>query len=319
MSEQISSGSSPEAVEQTLQHELSHGDVLLATARPILRHLLSHLDQSIFSDQVLATVRGMMIHVARQMAFTLAESVGTNDRIFFVDENHEEIALALLEEPDFLAHAHALTIEANIADRLAQRSGIDAVLSPLMQELAASAEQTIAADAMHVLAAQARFMQQQRRMELPLNELPETLFERAMGIFRDQTVQHAEHSDKAEKAMRDVYKPNERRVGRILRLISAMRQNARRALDVDDAGLSIFVTALGMAADQDRDTAILSLGENQFARLALSLRAAGLSQSAVEEQFLYLHPEISLPDGFETIRADRAAAMLHDAQAEGTH
>ena len=101
------------------------------------------------------------------------------------------------------------------------------------------------------------------------------------------------------------------------KLVMAMGSNAKRALAVDHAGLSLFSTALFMASEQDRDVVLLSLGENQCARLALSLRAAGLGQSAVEEQFLYLHPEIALPDGFDAVRADRAAALLTSA-APGT-
>jgi hypothetical protein len=61
---------------------------------------------------------------------------------------------------------------------------------------------------------------------------------------------------------------------------------------------------------------VLSFADRQFARLALALRAAGLKQQAVEEQFLYLHPEISLPDGFDRLRADRAAALLAGSRPE---
>ena len=61
---------------------------------------------------------------------------------------------------------------------------------------------------------------------------------------------------------------------------------------------------------------MLSFADRQFARLALALRAAGLKQQAVEEQFLYLHPEIALPDGFDRLRADRAAALLAGSRPE---
>ncbi|WP_271077753.1 hypothetical protein [Aurantiacibacter sp. MUD61] len=319
MSEQNSSGSSASAVEKTLQRELAHGDVIIATAPPILRHLLANVDHALFSDEVIATIRGMMLHLAQQMLANLVDVRGINNRTEFIEENLDEIALALLDETDFLSHAHAITIEAKLASNLSRRSGIDAVLSPLLQELAASTDEAVAAGAMHALAAQARFMQQQGRMELPIYELPHDLFERAMQIFREHTAEHGESAASAEKAMCDAYDPDQRRVAQFIRLISAMQHRANRALAVDHAGLSIFVTAVSMAADRKRDTVIMSLGENQCARLALSLRAAGLSQSAVEEQFLYLHPEITLPDGFDTIRADRAAAMLDEALNEGMH
>lgn len=319
MSEQNSSGNAAESVEKTMQRELAHGDVIIATAPPILRHLLANVDHALFNDQVIATIRGMMMHLSREMLFTLAEGSGVNDRPAFIADLQEKLAVALLEEADFLAHAHALTIEAQYAERLSQRSGIDAVLSPLLQELAASSDETAARGAMLALAAQARFMQQQRRMELPLNELPHDLFERAMQLFREHTADHAEKAADAEKTMCDAYNPGQRRVGQFVELISAMQHRATKALEVDHAGVSIFVTALGMAAEQSRDVAIMSLGENQLARLALSLRAAGLGPSAIEEQFLYLHPDVSLPEGFASLRVDQATTILESARSEGTH
>ena len=302
-----------------MRQELAHGDVVIATARPILRHLLANADQAIFSDEIIATVRGMMLHLSRQMLAEQAKQSGTNDIQGFIGNCQDDIALALLDDTDFLALTHSMTIEAQIASRLSQRSGIDPVLSPLLQELVASKDETVAADAMRVLAAQARFMQQQRRMELPLGELPEPLFERALQIFADSCAEHSLDCSAAMDSLRGNYDPRQRRIGKISRLIANMQHNAKRALEVDHAGLSIFITALGMAAEQERETIVLSLGENQCARLAISLRAAGLGQSAVEEQFLYIHPEITLPEGFDTIRSDRAAAMLSDAQIEGMH
>ncbi|MDE1466637.1 hypothetical protein [Aurantiacibacter sp. D1-12] len=318
MSEQDQSGATPEAVEATLRQELAHGDVVIATAKPILRHLLANVDQALFSDEVTATIRGMMRDLARQMLFHLAEvSDGGSDRAAFAEQYQNDLSIDLLDHAEFLAHAHAITIEAHIATRLSQRSGIDPVLSPLLQELAASNDEIVAAEAMNVLAAQARFMQQQRRMELPLTELPVELFERAMQVFDDFCVRHAMSGASAVHAMRNKHDPEQRRVARIKRLVSSMQHNAKRALEVDHAGLSIFVTALGMASEQARETAILSLGENQCARLAIGLRAAGLGQSAVEEQFLFLHPEITLPEGFDALHTDRAIAILSEARIEG--
>jgi hypothetical protein len=80
--------------------------------------------------------------------------------------------------------------------------------------------------------------------------------------------------------------------------------------------VSIFATALAVASRQERDLAVLSLSGRQFARLALSLRAAGLSQPEVEAQFAYLYPELMLPEGFDLLRAERAAAMLSPALPE---
>jgi len=317
MNKSPQSGPSAESVEDMLRGELAQGDVILSTARPILRHLLANDDHALFSDEVIARIRGMMQHLARQMLFELAEVLGKPDRGDWVDERQDALATQLLEETAFLGHAHAFCIEAQLAERLQQRSGIDPVLSPLMQELAASKDQALAAAAMRVVAAQARFMQHQRRMELPLAELPAELFHMATKMLKTSQEDYPVEAEAVCDHLRANYEESERRIGQITRLVMAMGHQAKRALAVDHAGLAIFATALSMASEQERDVVVLSLGENQCARLAISLRAAGLGQHAVEEQFLYLHPEISLPEGFDALRVDRAAALLSDS-APGT-
>ena len=305
-----------DSVELLLRDELGRGDAMIATSRPILRHLLANDDHALFSDEMIARIRGMMNHVASQLLFAQAEAAGALDRTKYAAGLQDELAQALFEDTDFLAHAHALTLEAQLAERLQSRSGIDSVLSPLVQELAAAREVDTAALAMAVLAAQARFMQHHRRMELPLGELPGDLFHRALVLLRAQAGDAAEAAEEAERQLRETYEEGVGRLGLVTRLVMAMGQKAVRALAIDHAGLAIFSTALAMASSQERDLAVLSFADRQFARLALALRAAGLKQQAVEEQFLYLHPEIALPDGFDMLRADRAAALLAGSQPE---
>ena len=305
-----------ESVELLLRDELGRGDAMIATARPILRHLLANDDHALFNDEMIARIRGMMNHVARQLLFAQAAAAGALDRAKYAEDRQDELAQALFEDTTFLAHAHALTLEAQLAERLQARSGIDSVLSPLVQELAAAREMDMAALAMAVLAAQARFMQHHRRMELPLGELPGDLFHRALLLLRSHAEDAMEAAEEAERQLRDSYEEGAGRLGLLTRLVMAMGQKAVRALAIDHAGLAIFSTALAMASSQERDIAVLSFADRQFARLALALRAAGLKQQAVEEQFLYLHPEIALPDGFDMLRADRAAALLAGSQPE---
>ena len=319
MNDTNQSVNSAESVEDMLRGELAQGDVILSTARPILRHLLANDDHALFSDEVIAKIRGMMVHLARQLLFALGEELKKDDREDFVKQRQDALATRLLEDTAFLGHAHALSIEAQLAERLQARSGIDPVLSPLLQELAASGEEADAAAAMRVVASQARFMQHQRRMELPLGELPAELFHAATRALKTEQVDYPSEAQTVCDRLRAGFTESERRVGQMARLVMAMGSNAKRALAVDHAGLAVFSTALHMASEQDRDVMVLSLGENQCARLALSLRAAGLGQSAVEEQFLYLHPEITLPAGFDALRADRAAALLTSANPGTAH
>src|SRR5688500_4110902 len=233
-----------ESVEQLLLDELGRGDAMIATSRPILRHLLANDDHALFSDEMIARIRGMMNHVATQLLFAQGAAAEAFDRARYAAERQDELAQALFEDTDFLAHAHALTLEAQLAERLQGRSGIDTVLTPLVQELAAAKEMDVAGLAMAVLAAQARFMQHHRRMELPLGELPGDLFHKALLLMRSQG-EEAEHAAaEAEGRLREVYDEGSARLGLLTRLVMAMGQRAVRALAIDHAGLAIFSTAL---------------------------------------------------------------------------
>jgi hypothetical protein len=154
-------------------------------------------------------------------------------------------------------------------------------------------------------------------MALPLAELPGDLFHTALLVLRAGAGEHEDSAIAAERSLRETFDESRGRLGLISRLVMRMGKTAPRALDVDHAGLAIFGTALAMASGQERDLAVLSFSDRQFARLALAMRAAGLKQPAVEEQFLYLHPEIALPEGFDRLSADRAAMLLAASSPQG--
>lgn len=305
-----------ESVETLLRDELVQGDVMLSTATPVLRHLLVTEDQAPFSDEVVARVRGMLVDIARQLLSAMAQAAQIADRSEFLAEYEDGLAEALLDEPAFLAHVHALTLEARLALQLQARCNIDTALSPLLQELAASRDEVLAGSAMATLAAQARFIEHHRRMSLPLGELPGDLFHTAVLALRAHFDDRAETAA-AEQALHEAYDESRGRPALLARLVMRMGKIAPRALDIDQAGLAIFATALAMASGQERDLAVLSFSDRQFARLALVMRAAGLKQPAVEEQFLYLHPGIVLPEGFEKLTADRAALLLAASAPQG--
>lgn len=315
MSENIADNPELARVETALRGELDRGNVVIATTRPILRHLLANGDQSLFSDEVLAHVRGMLAHVAQQLLHAEAGCAGEADPHAFALERQGQLAHLLLQDTAFLGHAHTLTLEARLASQIQRRSGIDPVLSPLLQELAASGDAQKARAAVRALAAQARFIQQQRRMELPLAELPGDLFRKALLLLGNREGAGLA-AEQAGTTLLAAFCEADTRVSLLEALVGAMGRKAMRALAVDHAGLSIFITALAMASGQDRGLVALSFGENQLARLALALRAAGLEQDAVEEQLLYLQPQAALPQGFAALTADRAARLLSVAQPE---
>jgi hypothetical protein len=294
-----------EAVDEGLRLELARGDAVLASAQPILRHLLANDDRALFSDGTVASIRGMILDIATQLLVAEAEAARSKDPAGFVTEHQDDLTASLIEDDALLAHTHALTLEAQLIDRLRDRSGIDPVLSPLMQELLADPDPEVAATAMALLAAQARFMQQSRRMELPLGELPGELFHRALLAFGDSEVRVV-----AAAKLRDSFVERDGRLGLLTRIVMVLGSKANRALAIEHAGLSIFATVLSFASDQRRATTVLTMADLRVARFALALRVAGLQQRDLEEQFLLLHPDAPLPPGVDPMSADSAAELL---------
>jgi hypothetical protein len=303
-------GNSADSVEQILRAELARGDAAIAGARPVLRYLLTHEGHPSFSEAAVAVVRGMILDLASQLLRVETVAVEGAGYAHYSGGRQDELAAALIENDDLLAHAQALVLEADLAERLQARSGIDAVLPPLVQELAANDDETTAALAIALLAAQARFMQHCRRMELPLAELPGDLFHAALVVLR---AYRGASGEAAERRLRESYDEGSSRIGLASRAVMGLGMHSARALAVDQAGVALFVSALAMASGQERDRVVLSSAEDHIARLALTLRVAGLDQREIGAQLMLLQPERPLPGGLEQVHADRAAALLASA------
>lgn len=308
--------SSEASMEDVLRDALDEGDRMLGTVAPILGHLLANHNHSLFSDEIVARVRGMISHLASQLLMALAEAaeseaqdaVLSNDSL---DKHRDNLAADLAACSPLLTHCHALAVEWQLAMQLDGRNAIDPVLSPLLQALIASDDEATASSAMTILAAQARFIQQQRRMELPLSELPGDLFHQTLLILRHHSDSYGgEIAAIAEAKLRADFDESAGRLGLISRILSGMGKGAAAALSVGHSGVSLFISALALASGQDREIVAVSTNDQQLARFVLALRGAGLKPEAVEEQLLCLHPDVTMPEGFAMPRAERAAAML---------
>lgn len=66
-------------IESVLADELARGDVVLGTAGPMLGMLLANYGHGLFSDEVVARVRGMVSHAARQLLYAQANAAGLED------------------------------------------------------------------------------------------------------------------------------------------------------------------------------------------------------------------------------------------------
>ncbi|MEO7384156.1 MAG: hypothetical protein ABIU18_04395 [Novosphingobium sp.] len=297
-------------IESVMRAELAHGDALIGTIIPIMRHLVTNDDSSVFSEELVARTRAMLDDVASQLLVAHADAAGSDKPHDSSREDISALSGVLSSDSSILAHVHALAAEWQLTERLHARLGLDPLLSPLLQALIASRDAPTATAAMNLLAAQARFAQTQRRMQLPLAEFPADLLHAALVALRSYAGPDNAAAMQVERAIAGQFDESHGRLGLMARLLLSMGGGAQAALSVSHGGAALFLTALSLAAGQERCLIVLSTNEGQLARLALSLAAAGLKQVAIEEQFLALHPDVSLPEGFETLDPDHAAAVL---------
>lgn len=302
----------------SLRDALARGDAMLAGIEPILGHLLSAPDHSLFSDEIIARVRGMVADLARQILRAQAEATGESGRDAFIERHGEALREHLQNYPELLLHCHTLAIEWQVTERLEAQVGLDPVLSPLMQRMIADADGWISSGAMAALAAQARFAQAQRRMELPLGELPGDLFHRTLLAWRDYCGEkQSEAITRAETKLRSTYDEANGRLALLARLVSALGDRAKSALMFEEAGNALFFTSLAALSSQSREMAVLSSHGRQAVRLALGLRAAGMEAAQIDELLLRLHPGGAPVAGLEEIGAREARDLLAGSNATG--
>jgi hypothetical protein len=305
MGEETMDLAADDAVEASLRGGLAREARALTAVVPVLRHLLGSEAQGLVSEAILARVRGMILDIAAQV---LAARAGRDPAARAPGGDPaalDALADSLIGEEGLLAHCHALASESLIADRLQQRHAIDPVLSPLLQELIAAEDPAVAALAMTTLAAQSRFIQSQRRMELPLGELPAELFHALLGRVRDGA-----DSSAGLARLQASYDEGASRLGLLARLVAAMRRGAVAALALDHAGLALFAAALASETRSPRGEVVLACQEGQGVRLALLLRAAGLAAPAIERQLVLAEPAARLPRTINALSPTRAAALL---------
>lgn len=306
-----------DSLETVLRTDLAHGEAVGESVVPILRHLLANQGNSMFGEEIVARVRGMISDIAGQLLDACAAAAGETELPEHEDDAIAAVSDLLVADGNLVAHVHALALEAQLAAALQSRLSLDPVLSPLVQALVASPDNDASALAMNFLAAQARFVQAQRRMKLPLNELPGDILAAALNVIGSVPEIPDATANVAASTLRGRYDEGRSRLGLIARLVTGMGGGAIAALSISHAGVAIFLTALAIGSSQAREAVTLSTSETQLARLALGLRAAGMKPETVAEQFLALHPDVELPQGFDRIGADRAAAILAQAGLSG--
>lgn len=293
--------------QSLLREALAREDASLDQVGPILTHLLTISDRSLFNDQVLSQVRGMAEDVARQLVAAQAQAVRSDDAGGALDIKQTQLAERLLSERQFTGFAHMLAIEGQFLTRLERRCGIDPVLPPLVESLLASDDAELASLAMRLLSAQARFQQQVKRMQLPVGELPAEVLHHCFASWRAiGGAQSNQAIDRAETLLRNDFSEGEGRLALLERMVLEMGDAATAALRVGHAGGSLFLTALARQSDQPRKKVAAATNVDQYARLVLALVVAGLPAARVEEQLVSIHPD--LVPGSDLLQISRGQA-----------
>lgn len=295
-----------EPVEIALRDQLARDDGFLASAGPIMRHLVSGEDSAAFSDEIVARVRGGIGDLAGQL-WTMV--TGIPEPIDADIAKFNELVAALVRLPGLIGHLHAAALEWRLTEQLQVRLAFDPVLPPLLQALLASEDEATAGLSMNFLAAQARFSQIQRRMQSALFELPADLLHGVVIALRIVCGPANAQGVAAEEEIRARYDESRTRLALAARLITGMGNGAVAALAMSHAGVALFATAVGIASGQDRDVIMLSMS-GSAGRFVLALRAAGLRHEAIETQLLLVDPERIVVADWDSIAPGRASELL---------
>ncbi|MEW9853984.1 hypothetical protein [Novosphingobium sp. M1R2S20] len=299
------------SLEESLRATLAQGDAVAGTVQPVLNHLLAGPDASLFGEEILARMRGMLSHLGAQLLDVPGSGVRSGDPACTA-----AVIAALRQKSEVLSHLHALALEWQITERLLQEFAIDPITPPLLQSLLTSQEVATRELAAKFLGSQARWCQAQRRMQLPLAELPQDVLDSALAAsYAALPVDSRSFAPEHQAPV--IYRREASRIELAGRLLTSISNPTIDPFDVGQGGVALFMTTLALASGQARDRLCLSAHESQMVRLALALRAAGLSGDEIERQLFILVPNSVLHHGFGKITSDQAASLLAGAPHAG--
>jgi len=305
------------SVEDLMSDELTRANRTLGGVSAVIALKLECPGEALVSDAIVARLRGMLQHLATQ-ALTAASTKTADVRPDQVAI--DELADRFRDDKAILSHLYALAMEGHLAERLERRSAIDPVQSPLLRELIGSDRPSTSGLAMEMLASQSRFIQTQRRMNLPMDELPAELFADLLEQVEASLAEFGtSFSASGLSALRARYDEGATRLGLLARVMAVGREAPIVALQIEHAGLALFASGISELTGQPRELAILACHERPAARLALSLRAAGQSEDSIERQLYLLDRSEYDPVGIDAIAPDRAAAMLNGSGVSASH
>ena len=295
--------------DHPLREALARGDGWHAQSGPALRYVLAAQSRALLGEAIVAQVSGMMDSLAKQI---VNDRVGPNNR----SAEYEPVRARLLAVDALREHCHALAIEWRLTTQLEAELALDPVSSPLLQALVSDADPGTGALAMATLAAQSRFAQGQRRMELALAELPAELFHAALLAARE-SLPVAEQADaiRSEGRLRTEYDEGAGRLALLARLANQTSAIPAPMPPIERAGVGLWLSALAARSGEARDRTACAIADPLLGRLLLTLRAAGLSPADAERQALRAQPDAELPYGLHDVGTREAAQWLAEMAA----
>ncbi len=286
-----------------LRVALARGDRLVDRSAPALRHLLGAPKRSLVNDAVVAHVGAMFDNLALQLVMARGAE---NDADLL-----EAFAERLIEVEALRGHCQALAFEWRLALQLEEELALDPVLSPALQAMVADGEAIAAPLAMAALTSQARFAQAQRRMELPLGELPAELFHAVLIAAREVSGgEDGASIAQAETRLRARYDEATTRLAVLARLATNGLPGGVSLVIVESAGVALWLSALAARTGEARDRTACATADPMLGRLLLTLRAAGLAPGEAERQALRVQPDAALPGGLGDVGTREAAQWL---------
>ena len=282
--------------EHPLRAALARGDRMATRSGSALFHLLSTDRLPLLDEAVVAQVGGMI----ENLAFQLVGDAG------------ESLTEVLLRLDPLRAHCHALALEWRLSLRLESDRALDPVLTPVLHQLVGAEQAETAALAMAAMSAQARFAQSQRRMELPLGELPAEVFHVTLLAARQAA---PEGFESLERRLRAEFDEGAGRLTLLARLAAETEASHASLFAVEEAGVALWLSALSRKTGETREQSAAAAADPYFGRLLLTLRAAGVAPGEAERQALLIDPDATLPRGLHEVGTREAAQWLSEAKA----
>lgn len=294
-----------DSVDHPLRAALARGERAYATSGPALQHLLALPDKSLIDEAIVAQVRGMIEDIARQLIVAQPRSRDEGG------DTADALTARLVAVEELRGHCQALALEWRLACQLERELAVDPILSPLLQSWVATGDAPTGALAMAALAAQTRFVQAQRRMQLPIGELPAELFHIVLIAARETIPDgNAPATQNAEARLRLDYEEAAGRLSLLARLEREAGPAALPALNIEQAGVALWLSALAARSGESRERTTLAVADPHLGRLLLTLRAAGVSPADAEREALRVQPDAAVPRGLEDVGTREAAQWL---------